>query len=363
MPARGRKRRASGGRSHNRQARSRELAARARDEEAGELGVLVAHYGVAVDVRLDSPGAPNPGETNAGETSPGEPGPDQPELRSVRVRRRSGHVVGDRVELVGERLRRLPRSSQLRRRDAMGRTHVVAANLDLLGIVVAPVPPSPAAFIDRALVSARACGISAALIVNKVDLPEAEALMAELRATYLEGPGALDLPLLGVAAADGSGLAALRAVFAGHGELGAKARRGAFVGTSGVGKSSLVNALLPELDLAVGAINRISGLGRHTTTTATLHPLPEGGELIDTPGFRDFGLVDISVRELAEHFPGFAELRARHPERRCRFNDCRHLVEPDCAIVAAVDAGELPAASLARYRSLLAEVTALEGSR
>ncbi|PRQ00574.1 ribosome small subunit-dependent GTPase A [Enhygromyxa salina] len=299
-----------------------------------ETGILVAHYGVAVDIRLASG-----------------------EVRSVKVRRRSGHVVGDRVEVVGERLHRLARDTELRRRDAMGRTHVVAANLDVLGIVVAAVPASPSGFVDRALISARAANIEPFLVINKADLPATQELVARVRETWIDGPGGLDIPVFVVCATRSdtpeltSGLQALRSFFANR---PAQPRRAAFVGTSGVGKSSLVNTLLPELALPVGDINSYSGLGRHTTTTATLHSLPDGGELIDTPGFRDFGLVDISVPQLAAFFPGFSELiEHRGP---CRFNDCRHDAEPDCTIKAAVAEGRLAPARWQRYRELLAEL-------
>lgn len=296
----------------------------------GLPGTLVAHHGVAVDVRLESG-----------------------DLRAVKVRRRSGHVVGDRVEVIGERLHRLERDTELRRRDAMGRTHVVAANLDVLGIVVAPAPPSPAGFVDRALISARAAGIEPFLILNKADLPGATKLVAQVRETWIDGPGGLDLPLFVLCAAapdeppHARGFAELRAFFAGQ-QL---PRRGAFIGTSGVGKSSLVNAMLPDVELPVGEINVYSGLGRHTTTTATLHDLPGGGQLIDTPGFRDFGLVDISATQLSEHFPGFSELLASG--ERCRFNDCLHDAEPDCAIKTAVADGRLAEARWQRYLELL----------
>ncbi len=289
----------------------------------GEAGVIVTHYGVAVDVRLDA-------------------GP----LRSIKVRRRSGHVVGDRVEVLGERLRRLERRTSLRRRDAMGCVHTVAANLDTLGIVVAPVPPSPAGFVDRALIAAEAAGLTPILLVNKADRSESAELLDALRETWLEGPGAIDLPLFQTSAATGAGVDTVLDYFAaGH--------RGAFVGTSGVGKSSLLNALLPQLELPVGEINQYSGLGRHTTTTATLHSLPRGGELIDTPGFRDFGLVDIGIGDLAQHFPGFTPLLASD---LCRFNDCRHRAEPDCVVKAAVADGRLARPRWDRYIELLAEI-------
>jgi ribosome biogenesis GTPase len=298
-------------------------------------GLLVAHYGVAVDVLLDSG-----------------------EQRSVKVRRRSGHAVGDRVLVLGERLQQLPRKTELRRLDAMSRTHVVAANLDVLGIVIAPVPASPTGFVDRALVSARAAGIAPFLLINKADLPGAAELAASARETYVDGAGGIELPLFSLSAkhvdARGveKGLTELFAFFANAGQP----HRGAFVGTSGVGKSSLINAMLPHLELPVGAINEFSGLGRHTTTTATLHRLPGGGELIDTPGFRDFGLVDISVAQLATQFPGFAEV-IQAAGLGCRFNDCRHDAEPDCAIKAAVADGRLARARWERYLELLAGIS------
>jgi ribosome biogenesis GTPase / thiamine phosphate phosphatase len=292
------------------------------DRGPGEPGLLVAHHGVAVEVRLESG-----------------------ERRPVKVKRRSGHVVGDRVEVYGERLRRLPRDTELRRRDALGHVHTVAANLDLLGIVVAPIPPTPTGFVERALVAAEAAKLAPILIVNKADRPEAAELAATLRRAWLEGPGAIAAPLLCVSAVSGVGLDALLDHFAG--------RRGAFVGTSGVGKSSLINALVPDVELPVGDINLYSGLGRHTTTTATLHSLPRGGELIDTPGFRDFGLVDVGAAELAAHFPGFAALLREQP---CRFNDCRHRAEPDCTIKTAVEQGRLARDRWDRYLELLAEL-------
>ncbi len=294
--------------------------------------MLVAHFGVAVEVRLDGTG----------------------ERRAVKVLRRSGHVVGDRVELIGERLTRLERRNQLRRRDSMGRTHVVAANLDVLGIVVAARPATPAGFVDRALVAAAVAGFEPLVILNKADLPEAEPLAEHVRTTWPASATGEPLRMCVVSAAREQGLAELLRILAGP-----PGQRGVFVGTSGVGKSSLVNALLPEQEaLTIGEINLMSGLGRHTTTTATLHALPEGGELIDTPGFREFGLVEISARELATWFPGFVAI---HAHQHCRFADCLHLAEPDCAIKQARDRGELEDARWQAYRDLVEELRA--GSR
>ena len=251
-------------------------------------------------------------------------------------------MVGDDVEVMGEVLRRLPRRTELRRRDAGGGIHLVAANLDVLGIVVAF--NSPAGFIDRAIVAARVANLQPFVVVNKCDLENTAALLADLQRIY-----AGSIPVLAISARSRTGLAPLLA-FLNQG------RRGVFVGASGVGKSSLLNALCPTIDLKVGTVSDHTGLGRHTTTVSTLHALPGGGELVDTPGFRDFGLVEILVAELAIHFPGFEE----HGEVSCRFRNCRHRTEPGCAVIALVEQGEIAADRYATYLELLAEVEAIQ---
>ena len=288
----------------------------AANSDNGRPGVIVAHYGVAVEVAFTDG-----------------------DRCSVRVKRRSGHVIGDEVVVKDEVLRRLPRRTELRRRDATGHIHLLAANLDLLGIVVAPLPISPPNFLDRAIVAARAADLAPFLVVNKVDL-DSDALLNSLRATY-----AASLPIFPLSAASGIGLEPLRAFFSsGH--------RGAFVGTTGVGKSSLLNALCPAIDLRVGELNDYNDKGCHTTTVSTLHLLPDGGELVDTPGFQDFGMVAISAEELAAYFPGFEE----NGVNSCRFRNCRHRSEPRCAVIARVEQGVVAAERYRTYLELLAEV-------
>ena len=282
-------------------------------------GTIIAHRGVAVDVAWDD------GERGA-----------------VRAKRRSGHVVGDRVQVVGEVMKQLPRQTELRRRDAHGGIHLVGANLDILGIVVAPMPLPPG-FTDRAIVSARAADLEPFIIINKCDLAASAELVRSINATYT---GAV--PIFPVSASTGISLMLLREFIKGH--------RGAFVGTTGVGKSSLLNALCPESDLKVGEINVEKDRGRHTTTVSTLHFLSTGGELIDTPGFQDFGLVDISAEELAEYFPGFEKTG----EHSCRFRDCRHRTEPGCAVVALVKEGRVLEERYETYLEILNEVEAGE---
>lgn len=278
-------------------------------------GLIVAHHGISVEVLFDNG-----------------------QRRMVRVKRNSGHVVGDNVVVTGEILKRLPRRTELQRRDARDGIHLVAANLDILGIVVAP--QSPGGFIDRAIVAARSALLQPFLVVNKCDLDGTAELLAEMTRIY-----GGSVPIFPISAAKCSGLAPLE-------EFLSKGHRGAFVGTTGVGKSSLLNALCPEIDLKVGSLSDYNNMGRHTTTVSTLHALPTGGELVDTPGFRDFGLVDITVEELAEFFPGFEE----HRDVPCKFRNCRHRTEPGCAVLSLVGQGHIPAERYKTYMEILAEV-------
>jgi len=282
-------------------------------------GLIVAHHGVSVEVLFDGR-----------------------ERRMVRVKRSSGHVVGDNVTVTAGVLKRLPRRTELRRRDARGGIHLVAANLDVLGIVMAP--NSPAGFIDRAIVAARSADLEPFIVINKCDLETSSELIADLNSIYADS-----VPLFPLSAALRTGMAPLQ-------EFLSKGHRGAFVGTTGVGKSSLLNVLCPDIDLRVGELSDYKGLGRHTTTVSTLHALSGGGELVDTPGFRDFGLVEISAQDLALHFPGF-ELRS---DASCRFRDCRHRSEPGCSIVAQVEQGRITTERYKVYLELLDEVESAE---
>jgi ribosome biogenesis GTPase len=283
----------------------------------GRPGVIVAHHGISVEVRF-----------SGGERC------------LVRVKRNSGHVVGDDVLVRGEVLERLPRRTELRRRDAMGGIHLVGANLDVLGIVVSSFPPPPAGFIDRAIVSARAADLDPFLVINKCDLDAASDPVSLLQGIY-----AGSVAVFPLSAATGAGLSPLRSFLgAGH--------RGAFVGTTGVGKSSLLNALCPEIDLKVGGLNQLNYKGCNTTTVSTLHALPDGGELVDTPGFQDFGLVDITMQDLAAHYPGFEETG----QVACRFRNCRHRSEPGCAVIELVAEGRISAERYATYLDILNEV-------
>jgi ribosome biogenesis GTPase len=254
-------------------------------------------------------------------------------------------VTGDRVvwcdgDPMGVVVARLPRDSELSRPDPQGDIRPVAANIDQIVIVIAPCPEPHANLVDRYLVAAEAVGIEPVILLNKTDLlaedPALAARIDDLLAPY----PALGYRVLRTSVLDG-----------GAGELtpALTGRTSVFVGQSGVGKSSLVNLLLPEAGLRVGALSEHRQKGTHTTTTATLNHLDCGGVLIDSPGIREFGLWHMS-REQVER--GFREFRPHLGH--CRFRDCRHEAEPDCAILAAVHAGAISARRLDSYRNIVA---------
>lgn len=282
-----------------------------------QTGRVVAHHGVAVLVRFDAGGS-----------------------RQIWLTPDQRAVVGDRVRVVGERLEALPAHGVLRRRDPRGRERTIAVNLDRLFIVVAVEPREQPGYIDRGIVIARSAGIEPAIVVNKCDLPGSGALSERLVEIY---GGSCEV--LAASASERIGLDAIEALLAPD-EIGA------LVGPSGVGKSSLLNALVPDLALVVSELNRGSGHGRHTTTTATLHTLAGGGTLVDTAGFKDFIAVDVEPAEVAAGFPGFEGAL----EAGCRFRNCLHRSEPDCAVLAAAAAGTISERRLEAYSALLDEL-------
>jgi len=257
-------------------------------------------------------------------------------------------AVGDEVELErGDRGEMaigsiLPRRSKLARR-APGAGYgerIVAANVDQVVVVFALVKPAPhPRMLDRFLVIAEANELAARIVVNKVDLAserEAEALFADhVRAGY---------PVHLTSTKDGGrGLEALHDAL--HG------RTSALTGPSGVGKSSLLNALYPGLKLRVGEISEPVNKGRHTTVGALLHPLPDGGFVADTPGLREIGMWGLEPSALPDCFPELRPLTAL-----CRFADCTHTVEPGCEVLDAVSRGELSASRHESYVKLREEL-------
>ena len=228
----------------------------------------------------------------------------------------------------------LPRRNALWRANARGGAEPVVANLTRLMVVLAPLPLPDPFVIDRYLAAATAAAIPASLIVNKSELGIEAAITAELDAYAAAG-----FPAIFCSATSGAGMEQLLAA------LGPGAR-GALVGQSGVGKSSLVRRLLPQAEVSIGELVRAEE-GRHTTTAARLFDLPHGAALIDSPGVRDFAPA---VSALDERTLGFPEVARLAPG--CRFGDCRHLREPGCAVQAAAEDGTWHARRYESYRRL-----------
>jgi ribosome biogenesis GTPase / thiamine phosphate phosphatase len=275
------------------------------------------------------------------------------ELRARAFGRSLAAVCGDRVRCRIDAHHEevhvtevLPRSGTLYRSNARGGAEAVAANLTRLLVVLAPLPVPDLFVIDRYLAAATSARLAATLIVNKSDLGVPAALGSELAVYAAAGYGALEC-----SAASGAGLAAFA-------ESLAPGALAALVGQSGVGKSSLVRALVPEAQVGIGELVRREE-GRHTTTAARLFDLTHGAGLIDSPGVRDFSpaVTALDARSL-----GFPEVEQLSPG--CRFADCSHLREPGCAVREAAASGTLAARryeSYRRLRRLYEELSAARG--
>ncbi len=236
-----------------------------------------------------------------------------------------------RIERIQER-----RSTLSRPDPQTSRERVIAANVDRAVVVVAVRQPifRPRLF-DRYMIALERGGIEPILCANKADLLESQAERDEVE-SHLDVYRDLGIAALRTSVARGDGLARLRELLA--------AATSVFVGQSGVGKSSLANAIAPELGIVTGDVRQGDGKGRHTTTTSSLYSLPGGMRLIDTPGIRGFALKNLTVSMVAAYFAEFE--RFRHG---CRFNDCTHLHEPGCAVRDAVEAGAIAGARYATY--------------
>lgn len=259
-----------------------------------------------------------------------------------RVRRAGPVVAGDRVRVrlvqdgFGVIEEVLPRSTELTRPPVANVTRVVA-------VVAAPEPDL--AWLDRLLVVAEARGLSCVVCFNKIDLADPEAL-ARWQQLY-EGVG---YPVAPTSARTGQGVEQLARLLAGHVST--------LSGPSGVGKSSLLNALCPEARAEVGEVSARSQRGRHTTRVVRLLPLPGGGLLADTPGFSRLDLEGIPAKELGRLMPDI-----RRESARCRFKGCLHRGEEGCAIPQAVEQGRVAASRYRHYRWLLEEALEEEARR
>ena len=255
-------------------------------------------------------------------------------------------VTGDRVRLAWEGERALvdevePRRNLFSRRATGEREEeqVVAANLDQV-LIVASIqrPEFRHGLVDRVLVACARFAVPGVLVINKADLDsrhEADGILAEYARAGIEG--------VATCAISGLGVDAVRERCRG--------RRSLFVGHSGVGKSTLLNRLMPHEDITLGDVNEVTGKGRHTTTAAILYRPEPGVELIDTPGVRAFALWGVEAAELVEYYPELQPYIGR-----CRFGDCRHDREPGCALRAAVERGEVGERRFASYGKLRDEL-------
>jgi len=215
---------------------------------------------------------------------------------------------------------------------------VIAANLDLALLVVTLASPRTSlGFIDRFLVTAEAYGIPAGIIFNKLDLFSEEGL--EILADYKSIYENIGYSCLKVSALKKTGIKEVEAVL--------KDKTTLFSGHSGVGKSTLLNTILPGMEVRTAEISDWSDTGRHTTTFAEMFELPFGGFLIDTPGIRELGVIDIEKQELSHFFPEMRELL-----NQCRFHNCRHINEPGCAVLAALEAGKIEPSRYESYLSI-----------
>ncbi len=262
-------------------------------------------------------------------------------LRLKGVRSTNPVVVGDEVvceaddggdyvisDIVPRRNYVIRRASNLSKE-----SHIIAANVDQ-ALLMASLrsPETPTEFVDRFLVTCEAYKVPVTILLSKIDLQDAGAV-AEFRAVY-EGAG---YRVLEVSATEDRGVEAVRELLAGRTTL--------VSGNSGVGKSTLIQAIDPSLDIRTGEISESHHKGRHTTTFSTMYPLAGGGAVIDTPGIKGFGLIDIDEAELWHYFPEMMQVAPG-----CRFYNCTHTHEPGCAVVEAVKAGGI---AWPRYESYL----------
>jgi ribosome biogenesis GTPase / thiamine phosphate phosphatase len=283
-------------------------------------GLVIAAFGKRYDVEL----------------------PDGLQISCVTRGKKSDLACGDRVEIkltsanAGVVENTLPRASLLYRSNAF-RSKFLAANVTQIVIVLAAVPSFYEDLLNRCLIAAEAAGIRVLILLNKSDLPETALALQRLQ--LYQSLGYAVQPLSAKQDAGG-----LRPWLQGQTSV--------LVGQSGMGKSTLVNALLPDAAVRTQEISAVLDSGKHTTTAARLYHLDDDSHLIDSPGLQEFGLNHLNVDQMEHAFIEFRPYLGK-----CRFNNCRHVREPDCAILNAVQDGKISEIRLQSYQKLLAELT------
>lgn len=229
-----------------------------------------------------------------------------------------------------------PRSSLLYRSNAY-KTKLLAANVTQIVIVLATQPSFYEALLNRCLIAAEAAGIGALIVLNKCDLARNDDALQALK--LYQALGYQVQPLSAK-----NDIAPLKQWLKGHTSV--------LVGQSGMGKSTIVNALLPDIQVRTQEVSTVLDSGKHTTTAAHLYHLDANSHLIDSPGLQEFGLHHLSIEQLEKAFVEFRPCLGK-----CRFNNCKHLKEPDCAVIRATESGQIAPLRLACYQDLLAEIS------
>ena len=307
------------------------------------MGSVVRNTGSQYDVRLDS------GETVNCRV--------KGNFRIKGIRTTNPVAVGDRVAVAEAAddadyiVEVAPRTNYIIRRasNLSKESHILAANIDLAVLVATLREPAvTTTFIDRFLATAEAYNVKAMLVLNKCDIWDDEDRELASAMEYLYS--SLGYPSMHVSARTGKGVDALREMLSGKVSL--------MAGNSGVGKSSLINALVPGAELRTGAISDLHHTGMHTTTFSEMIDLPGGGELIDIPGVKGFGTIDFQPGEVSHFFPEIFNIG-----HDCRYSDCKHTGEPGCAVLPAVEDHRIAQSRYTSYLSILDEATeALRGS-
>lgn len=244
----------------------------------------------------------------------------------------------------------IPRKNYIIRRasNLSKESHILAANIDQ-AILVASIfnPETPTTFIDRFLSTSEAYSIPAILVLNKADLwtKEIYDYANDLKKIYEN----IGYSVLFTSAIDNTGIQQLNSI--------TKDKISLLAGNSGVGKSSLINALVPGIKLRTGDVSDSHHTGTHTTTFSEMIPLPQGGDIIDIPGVKGFGMIEYQPSEVGHYFPEIFK-----KSKECKYGDCRHLGEPGCAIEEAVENGEISPSRFASYLSIMEEVCGDKGA-